>query len=467
MEVSLKTLDKSNFPLIIIIQKGVVDGAAGERKEGKTDMNNFFMEKVLKKVLGVCIVLLLLSVRFGWADGSWQHITEADGVVIRYVRTIVCGQDGSVWCGGDKGLCRYFNGRWEHLLDGFVLAITIDRDGSVWVSRDGNELLKFSDNAWTSYIHQDATFFVDMTSTPDGGIWGANIYGVSRFLNGEWTTFTTMDGLPSNVMYIVDATHEGKVWCAYNFSLHNVDKPANVPDVKLDNGVSCYDGGTWMTYNTINGLPSDEISDIAAGYNDTVFVSTAKGIAMFDGAHWKTVYPQFGGQIALDSHGTLWASWFSNYYEGSLLSYQNGIWTNHGHPSDFNLWQRTINVDINGTVWIGGDYGVFRYDPSPLDISEPRPRPVIIDIAGNYPNPFNPATSIEITASNDCVVTLSIYSLTGQCIRRFSPVPIHTGPHAFFWDGKDSLGKPAASGCYLACFRTGYCIKSHLMTLLR
>ena len=93
----------------------------------------------------------------GWGDGSWQHITEADGVTIGIVRTMACGPDGSVWCGGDNGLCRYSNGRWEHLLDGYVSAMTIDREGSVWVSRFLSmkvELLKYSNNTWTTLISQ-------------------------------------------------------------------------------------------------------------------------------------------------------------------------------------------------------------------------------------------------------------------------------------------------------------------------
>jgi ligand-binding sensor domain-containing protein len=427
-------------------------------------------EKGSEMKMVLCAFILSFSifqVDSVWSAGTWQHITEADGVTIGYVCTIACGPDGSVWCGGDNGVCRYYNGRWEHMLDGFVLALTIDREGSVWVSSSGNELLRFSDNTWTSYINPNY-MFVGMTSTPDGGIWGANVYGVSRFLNGEWTIFTTKDGLPSNAMYIVAATTEGKVWCAFDFSLHDVDKPSREASVKIDNGVSCYDGGTWMTYTTINGLPSDEILDIAAGRNDSVFVSTATGITLFDGSHWETVYPRFGGRIALDSRGTLWASWSSN--EGDLSSYRNGLWVNHGRPSDLNDWPRTIDVDLNGTVWIGGYgvfHGVFRYDPSPLNVSEHSQRPVIFDIAGSYPNPFNPSTSIEISASDDCIVTLSIYSLTGQCIRRFSPQSIPAGSRTFDWDGKDGRGKPAASGCYIACFRTGYGMKSHLMTLLR
>ena len=72
----------------------------------------------------------------------------------------------------------------------------------------------------------------------------------------------------------------------------------------------------------------------------------------------------------------------------------------------------------------------------------------------NYPNPFNPETWIPYQLAEPTDVTLTIYAVDGQVVRRLSLGHQHTGTYqsksrAVYWDGRNALGEPVASGLYL------------------
>jgi len=71
----------------------------------------------------------------------------------------------------------------------------------------------------------------------------------------------------------------------------------------------------------------------------------------------------------------------------------------------------------------------------------------------NYPNPFNPETWIPYRLSEASPVSLSIYDTTGELIRTFSLGDQSAGfyqnrERAVYWDGRNTLGEPVASGIY-------------------
>jgi len=68
----------------------------------------------------------------------------------------------------------------------------------------------------------------------------------------------------------------------------------------------------------------------------------------------------------------------------------------------------------------------------------------------NFPNPFNPATTIEFSIPETDNVTLSIYNLKGQTIDVLVNEEMSAGPHHVSWDGSD---QPA--GVYFYELRTG------------
>jgi len=76
-------------------------------------------------------------------------------------------------------------------------------------------------------------------------------------------------------------------------------------------------------------------------------------------------------------------------------------------------------------------------------------------LSGNYPNPFNPQTTISFAVKDVDFVTLEIYNLKGQMVRSLIKGVMPSGYHKVIWDGKDGLGRPTGSGIYYYRMRCG------------
>ena len=78
----------------------------------------------------------------------------------------------------------------------------------------------------------------------------------------------------------------------------------------------------------------------------------------------------------------------------------------------------------------------------------------------NYPNPFNPETWIPYQLSEDSRVSVSIYDTTGRLVRTLSLGFQSAGfynsrERAAYWDGRNAVGEPVASGLYFYTLTTG------------
>jgi hypothetical protein len=69
-------------------------------------------------------------------------------------------------------------------------------------------------------------------------------------------------------------------------------------------------------------------------------------------------------------------------------------------------------------------------------------------LKANYPNPFNPTTTIVYGLPEAGMVSLKIYDLTGKLIRTLVNEALSAGYHRAVWDGKDASGAHAATGVY-------------------
>jgi hypothetical protein len=71
----------------------------------------------------------------------------------------------------------------------------------------------------------------------------------------------------------------------------------------------------------------------------------------------------------------------------------------------------------------------------------------------NYPNPFNPSTTISYAVPKLSNVSLSIYDMMGKEVKSYIKDGASAGGHNFVWDGTNNNGEKVASGIYIYKFK--------------
>lgn len=73
----------------------------------------------------------------------------------------------------------------------------------------------------------------------------------------------------------------------------------------------------------------------------------------------------------------------------------------------------------------------------------------------NFPNPFALETQIRFSVAEPCRASVSIYDMTGRCVREIEHHCGQSGQYVWAWNGLDDHQREVSSGMYLACFRAG------------
>jgi len=111
-------------------------------------------------------------------------------------------------------------------------------------------------------------------------------------------------------------------------------------------------------------------------------------------------------------------------------------------------------------------YGRRRYRITPENLGRAyllanvRPLPTQTRLLQNYPNPFNPETWIPFYLAKDADVTIEIYNIKGNLVRKLSfgtrqANTYTTRTDAAYWNGRNDLGEKAASGVYFYVLKAG------------
>lgn len=85
----------------------------------------------------------------------------------------------------------------------------------------------------------------------------------------------------------------------------------------------------------------------------------------------------------------------------------------------------------------------------------------------NFPNPFNPNTTIKFDLPKARLVNLSIYNIKGQLVKTLVSRKLDAGFHSINWNGTDSFGKLVATGVYFYKIEAGSFRQIQKMTLLK
>jgi len=106
----------------------------------------------------------------------------------------------------------------------------------------------------------------------------------------------------------------------------------------------------------------------------------------------------------------------------------------------------------------------------PTDVEEETEEgevPTKFYLSANYPNPFNPVTSIQFSVHSPIHTTLKIYNVLGQLVKTLVDEPKERGTYEVIWDGKDENGIEVASGIYFYKLQAGDFAEAKKMLLVK
>ncbi|MDD3535556.1 MAG: T9SS type A sorting domain-containing protein, partial [Candidatus Cloacimonetes bacterium] len=93
--------------------------------------------------------------------------------------------------------------------------------------------------------------------------------------------------------------------------------------------------------------------------------------------------------------------------------------------------------------------------------------PSVLALQSNYPNPFNPSTTINFSLPKTAHARLVIYNIRGQKVKVLVSDTLYYGNHSVVWDGRDSGNRPVASGVYFARLEQSGIAKIRKMMLMK
>jgi hypothetical protein len=121
------------------------------------------------------------------------------------------------------------------------------------------------------------------------------------------------------------------------------------------------------------------------------------------------------------------------------------------------------NKYIYAQVYVADMPFELRYVPLAVETETP----TALSITGNYPNPFNPTTTISFTLAEPGHTGFVVFNLAGQQVRSLTDAAYPAGAHEVVWDGCDDTGMRVSSGVYIARLTNGTYTASHRMTLVK
>jgi hypothetical protein len=243
------------------------------------------------------------------------------------------------------------------------------------------------------------------------------------------------------------------------------------------------------------------------------FISTGSDdifLAKYDasGAHqWSRQFGGFGfdtgNGLAVDASGNLVVTgqfWEEADFGGGSISGPGGsdVFVAKYNSSGWHQWSQAFggeivdvgtavalddsgNAIVTGYFWgtanygggdliSGGDLDIFvakYFADDATGIAKGQWHPLSYAVLfPNYPNPFNPTTTIRFDLPRPAAVSLSVYDVVGRTVRTLIAGANHRqGPHSIVWDGRDDRGVAVASGVYFYELRAGREVLARKMVL--
>ncbi len=156
-------------------------------------------------------------------------------------------------------------------------------------------------------------------------------------------------------------------------------------------------------------------------------------------------YATYTLQVATDSS-------FSN------IAFQTNTNADVGHemsealPIDTEYWWRVIATDTDS---LSTESEVYKFTVGYVSVAEGIALPTEYVMQQNFPNPFNPSTTLRYGIPEEASVSLIIYDIRGNRVKTITAEFQPAGWYEHVWNGMDESGLPVSTGLYLTRLQAG------------
>lgn len=394
------------------------------------------------------------------ANGNWLWANQAEGIGWDISRSITLDTNGSSYItgrfngtvtfgsfsltsiGGGNGEGDIFvakvdadgNWQWATQAGGYGFsesgyAITIDNNNNCYVAGNFESIATFNSISLTSIGYSD--IFVAKIDQNGNWLWATQAgsinddigYGISiddncsSYVTGNFGSTATFGSFSltcsgNRDIFVAKIDANGNWLWATQAGGTSYDKGSAIV---IDDDFSSYVTGNFMETATFGSfsITSNESSDIFVAKVD---------------ANGDWLWVTQAGSLSSDmSYGVSIDNNCNSYVTGSFYN--------------------TATFGLNSLTSFG-DSDIFVAKLGSETFVENEMIPTKTELS-NYPNPFNPSTTIQFSIQNDSNVKLSIYNIKGQKIKILAQNKFLKGSYSLVWNGDDENGQTVGSGVYL------------------
>jgi signal transduction histidine kinase/ligand-binding sensor domain-containing protein len=288
--------------------------------------------------------------------GAFEHYGNREGLSNNDIHCLLAESDGGLWAGTNAGGLNHLRtrsirqiGAPEGLSDSDADAVLEARDGSLWIATEGRGLNRYQDGRFRTYTTRDGlTSNVVLSiwqSKRTGTIWAGTMEGGLNWLEGDRFRHIVL-GSGIQVAQIVE-DRGGGLWVGTTAGLFRVQN-----------------GTVLKTYTTADGLPNNRVFAVMEARDGSLWLGTSGGFARFhDGrfTNYGVAQPGAPGVRVIwlyeDHAGTMW-----------LGSQGRGVGRlKDGQLSWFGMDQGlndevaySVIEDEKGALWITTNRGICR-----------------------------------------------------------------------------------------------------------
>jgi len=381
---------------------------------------------------------------------------------------------GKLWCSSgiksNKGIYSFYNGEWTNYSAselggiGNFFVIEVDNFNRKWLGTPGNGLLIVDDDEGFNVTPIDHTSgLLTGSATPEFVIVEeikkdskGNMWLINNFANNgnalvcvtpedDWYYFSDKDGLLSNILNTLTFDEQGRVWIGSRtrgiFVLNHKGTIENKSD------------DTWIYFDK-NKLRSNTITALETAQDGTIWIGTPEGINYYSLGSISSIICPLSNDIqdfAIDGIDNLWVTTGKGVAVFNFNDYDWEIYTSGDSPLvDNNIFSILADKN-NGIVYIGTNSGMTKIE-TPYKIPHTDYSNVVV-----YPNPFIIRNHDKVVIKNLTRFSfITVFTETGQLIRKIPYSSENVVGTEAYWDGKDKINQIVPSGIYLIAVADEY-----------